>query len=92
MELFSIRKIHRICRRGCGSGPSASAHGSTNFIKRRLLATGSMAWIKPIESVSQLSSLIRRLRELAPAGGGAGSRSRRRVMAERGGSPEFKFS
>jgi hypothetical protein len=38
------------------------------------------------------SSPIRRLRWLAPAGGGAGSRSRRRVVAERGGSPEFEFS
>jgi hypothetical protein len=39
---------------GCGSGPSASAHGSTDFIKRRSLATGSTTWIKPSESVSRL--------------------------------------
>jgi hypothetical protein len=38
------------------------------------------------------SSPIRRLRRLAPAGGGAGSRSRRRVEVERGGSLEFEFS
>jgi hypothetical protein len=36
--------------------------------------------------------LIRRLRRLAPAGGGVSSRSRRRVAAERGGSSEFEFS
>jgi hypothetical protein len=35
---------------------------------------------------------IRWLRQLAPAGGGAGSRSQRCVVAERGGSLEFEFS
>jgi hypothetical protein len=54
MELFSLRKIRRICPRGCGPGPPASAYGSTDFIKRRSLATGSIARIKPIESVSRL--------------------------------------
>jgi hypothetical protein len=39
MELFSLRKIRRICPQGCGSGPPASAHGSMDFIKRRSLAT-----------------------------------------------------
>jgi hypothetical protein len=29
---------------------------------------------------------------LAPTGGGVGARTRRRGMAERGGSPEFQFS
>jgi hypothetical protein len=38
------------------------------------------------------SSPIRWLRWLALVGGSAGSRSRRRVMAERRGSPEFEFS
>jgi hypothetical protein len=38
------------------------------------------------------SSPIQRLRRLAPAGGDAGSRSRRHIAAERGGSPEFEFS
>jgi hypothetical protein len=38
------------------------------------------------------SSLIRWLGWLAPTGGGAGSHSRRRATAERGGSPEFRFS
>jgi hypothetical protein len=38
------------------------------------------------------SSLIRWLRQLAPAGGGVGSRSWRRVAAERSGSSEFEFS
>jgi hypothetical protein len=38
------------------------------------------------------SSPIRRLGRLAPAGGSAGSRTRRRATAEHGGSPEFGFS
>jgi hypothetical protein len=54
MELFSLRKIHRICPQHRGPGPPAPAHGSTNFIKHRPLATGSTAQIKPIESVSRL--------------------------------------
>jgi hypothetical protein len=52
-------------------------------------------WIKRTGiSASNLgrSSLIRRLRRLVPARGGAGSRSRQRVAAERGGTPEFEFS
>jgi hypothetical protein len=54
MELFFLRKIHRICPQHRGPGPSAPAHGSTDFIKRRPLASGSTARIKPIELVSQL--------------------------------------
>jgi hypothetical protein len=54
MELFSLRKIRRICRWHRGSGQPASAHGSTDFIKCCPLATGLMARIKPIESVSLL--------------------------------------
>jgi hypothetical protein len=54
MELFSLRKIRRVCPRGCGPGPLASAHGSTDFIKRRLLASGSMAQIEPSELLSRL--------------------------------------
>jgi hypothetical protein len=57
MELFSLRKIHRICPRHRGPGPPALAHGSTDFIKRWLLATGSTTRIKPIESVSLLGCL-----------------------------------
>jgi hypothetical protein len=38
------------------------------------------------------SSLIRQSRRLAAVGGGVGSRSRRRVTTEHGGSPEFEFS
>jgi hypothetical protein len=57
MELFFLRKIRRICPRHRGPGPPASAHGSTNFIKRWSLATGSMTRIKPIESVSLLGCL-----------------------------------
>jgi hypothetical protein len=57
MELFSLRKIRRICPRHCGPGPPAPPHGSTDFIKRWPLATGSMARIKPIESASLLGCL-----------------------------------
>jgi hypothetical protein len=54
MELFSLRKIHRICPRGCGPGLPASAHGSMNIIKCRPLAFRSMAQIEPGEPLSQL--------------------------------------
>jgi hypothetical protein len=54
MELFSLRKIYRICPRHRGPGPLALAHGSTDIIKRRSLATGYTTQIKPIESVSRL--------------------------------------
>jgi hypothetical protein len=57
MELFSLRKIRRICPRHCRPGPPAPAHGSTDFIKRWSLATGSTALIKPIKSVSLLGCL-----------------------------------
>jgi hypothetical protein len=57
MELFSLRKIRRICPRHSGSGPLVSAHRSTDFIKRWPLATGTMAQIKPIELVSLLRCL-----------------------------------
>jgi hypothetical protein len=53
MELFSLRKIRRICPQHRGLGPPTLAHGSTNFIKCRPLAIGSTAQIKPIESVSR---------------------------------------
>jgi hypothetical protein len=54
LELFSLRKIRRICPRGCGPGPPTSAHRSMDFIKRWPLATGSTTRIKPIEWVSRL--------------------------------------
>jgi hypothetical protein len=57
MQLFSLRKIHRICPRHRGPGPPALAHRSIDFIKRWPLATGSIARIKPIESVSLLGCL-----------------------------------
>jgi hypothetical protein len=62
VELFSLRKIHRICPRPRGPGPPASAHRSTDFIKRWPLATRSTTRIKLIESVSLLRclDLIRR--------------------------------
>jgi hypothetical protein len=53
-DLFSLRDICRICPWGCGPGPPVSAHGSTNSIKRRSLATESMALIKSSELVSRL--------------------------------------
>jgi hypothetical protein len=54
MELFSLRKIHRICPQHRGLGPLASAHGSTDFIKRRPLASGSTVQIESNEPVSWL--------------------------------------
>jgi hypothetical protein len=52
-NLFSLREIRRIFPWDCEPGPPASAHESTGFIKRRLLATGSMARVKPSELLSQ---------------------------------------
>jgi hypothetical protein len=52
MELFSLIKIRRICPRHHGPGPPAPAHGSTNIIKRQLLASGSTAQIDPSEPLS----------------------------------------
>jgi hypothetical protein len=54
MELFFLRKIRRICPRHRGPGPPALAHGSTNFIKRRSLATGSTTQIDPSKLLSRL--------------------------------------
>jgi hypothetical protein len=68
MELFSLRKIHRICPRHHGLGPPAPAHGSTDFIKRQSLVTGSTAQIKLIEPVSRL--LISVIHRRSDGGGG----------------------
>jgi hypothetical protein len=57
MELFSLRKIHRICPQHRGSGPPAPAHGSTDFTKHRLLASESTAQIESSEPVSLLGCL-----------------------------------
>jgi hypothetical protein len=57
MELFSLRKIRRLCPQHRGPRPPVPAHGSTDFIKRWSLATGLMSRIKPIESVSLLRCL-----------------------------------
>jgi hypothetical protein len=54
MELFFLRKIHRICPRHRGPGPPTPADGSMNFIKRQPLASGSMAQIDPSEPLSRL--------------------------------------
>jgi hypothetical protein len=58
MELFSLRKIRRICPQVCGLGPPTSAHGSTDFSKCRSLASGSTAQIEPSEPVSRLLILV----------------------------------
>jgi hypothetical protein len=52
--IIFLKKIRRICPRHCGPGPPVSAHGSTNFIECRSLATRSMAQIDPSETVSRL--------------------------------------
>jgi hypothetical protein len=57
MELFSLRKICRICPQHRGPGPPAPTHKSMDFIKRWPLATGLTARIKPIELVSLLRCL-----------------------------------
>jgi hypothetical protein len=57
MELFSLRKIRRICPQHRGPDPPSPAHGPTDFIKRRLLVSGSMARIESSESVSLLRCL-----------------------------------
>jgi hypothetical protein len=85
MELFSLRKIHRICPRHRGPGPSVPAHESTNFIKRWSLASGLTVQIKPSKSVSRLFITD-------PMAETAGSGRGRRIVAERGSSPEFDFS
>jgi hypothetical protein len=54
MELFSLRKICRICPRHRGPGPPAPAHSSMDFIKHWSLVTESTAQIEPIELVPQL--------------------------------------
>jgi hypothetical protein len=107
MELFSIRKIRRICPQYRGRGPLSLAHGSMDFIKCRSLVSGSTARIESSESVSLLGCLDPIERWVAigssqpmqespgadPMVEAAGSgRGQRRVAAERGGSLEFKFS
>jgi hypothetical protein len=57
MELFSLRKIRRICPQHHGPDPPSLAHGPTDFIKRRLLVFGSSARIESSESVSLLRCL-----------------------------------
>jgi hypothetical protein len=57
MELFSLRKICRICPQHRDPGPPAPAHGSTDFIKRRPLASGSTTRIESSGPVSLLKCL-----------------------------------
>jgi hypothetical protein len=57
VELFSLRKIRRICPQHRGPDPPSPAHGPTNFIKRWSLVFGSTARIESSESVSLLECL-----------------------------------
>jgi hypothetical protein len=57
MELFSLRKIHRICPQHRGPNPPKPAHEPTDFIKRWPLVSRSMARIESSESVSLLGCL-----------------------------------
>jgi hypothetical protein len=57
MELFSLRKIRGICPQHRGPDPPSLAHGPMDFIKRRLLLSGSMTQIESSESVSLLRCL-----------------------------------
>ncbi len=57
MELFSLRKIRRICPQHRGPDPPSPAQGPTDFIKCQPLVSGSMARIESSESVSLLGCL-----------------------------------
>jgi hypothetical protein len=58
VELFSLRKIHRICPQPRGPGPPVLAHWSTDFIKHRSFAFGSTTQIESSKPVSQLLILV----------------------------------
>jgi hypothetical protein len=104
MELFSLRKNHRICPWHRGPSPQVSAHGSTNFIKRWPLATGSTIRIKSSESVSRLlisvvhhrsdgrGGWIRLGAAWARACGGASRPTRVRVFLTYGGRFSMRFA
>jgi hypothetical protein len=57
MELFFLRKIRKICPQHREPDPSSPAHRPTDFIKRRLLLSGSTTRIESSESVSLLGCL-----------------------------------
>jgi hypothetical protein len=57
MELFSLRKIRRICPQHHGPDPPSPAHGPTDFIKHRPLVFGSMTQIESSKLVSLLQCL-----------------------------------
>jgi hypothetical protein len=57
MELFSLRKIRRICPQHCGPDPPSPAHGPTDFIKCRPLVSGLTAQIESSELISLLGCL-----------------------------------
>jgi hypothetical protein len=89
MELFSLRKIRRICPRHRGPGPPAPAHRFMNFIKHRPLATGLTAQIDTSESVSRLLILV--VHHRSDGRGGWLRPAAARAQAH-DGSPEFEFS
>jgi hypothetical protein len=57
MELFSLRKIRRICPQHHGPDPPSPAHGRMDFIKHRPLVFGSTTRIESSESISLLGCL-----------------------------------
>jgi hypothetical protein len=95
MELFSLRKIRRICPQHRGPGPPAPAHGSTDFIKRQSLASELMARIESSEPVSRLLILI--VHHRSDGGGGSLRTGRHRlakvwVFLSYGGRFSMRFS
>jgi hypothetical protein len=82
-DLFSLRQSHRICPRDCGPGPLASAHGSTGFIKCRLLIQRSASRIYHRERVSLGSNLGHSFYDGRCSGivGGPAAPGRRSAMA-----------
>jgi hypothetical protein len=74
---------------GLWTGSTGVGSRSMGFIKRQLLATGSMARMESSKPVSRL--LISAVHHRSD-GWGAGFTRGWRVTAERGGSPDFKFS
>jgi hypothetical protein len=57
MELFSLRKIRRICPHHRGPDPPSPAHGPTDFIKHRPLVSGSTTRIESSELVYLIGCL-----------------------------------
>jgi hypothetical protein len=87
---FSLRKICRICPHHRGPSPPAPAHRSMDFIKGRPLATGSTARMFRFNltlGCHRLFTADARVTRHRSVGWGSW-----RIVAEHGGSPEFKIS